>query len=37
MTLKLKNTNFMKIKPHISMNDLDINEITLSSKLYFGK
>ena len=36
MTLKLKNTNFIK-KSSISINSIDINEIEVSNKLLFGK
>ena len=35
MTLKLKNTNFMK-KSLISINDIDTNKIVVSSKFLFG-
>ena len=35
MTLKLKNTNFMK-KSLISINDIDTNKIVVSSKFPFG-
>ena len=33
MTLKLKNTNFIKIKSLFRLNDIDINKIAVSSKL----
>ena len=36
MTLKLKNTNFIKKNP-ILINDVDINKIVVSNKLPFGK
>ena len=36
MTLKLKNTNFIK-KSSISINSIDINKIEVSNKLFFGK
>ena len=36
MTLKLKNTNFIK-KSSISINSIDINKIEVSNKLLFGK
>ena len=37
MTLKLKNTNFYQNKSPILINNIDINEIVVSSKLPFGK
>ena len=37
MTLKLKNTNFIKNKSTISINEIDINKIVVSNKLPFGK
>ena len=37
MTLKLKNTNLITYKSPISINNIDINKIVVSTKFPFGK
>ena len=36
MTLKLKNTNLIKIKTLFQINDIDINKIIVSNRFPFG-
>ena len=37
MILKLKNTNFIRYKSHILLNNVNISETSVSKKVPFGK